>query len=153
MCEPSIWTSARYTEKVVASIATAIRKFSADDAKTELILVGYSGGGVLAILVGERLEHVASVVTIAANLDTEARTQRHHYLSLTGSLNPAASTHDHPWREPHLQGAVDQIVPAVTTSRYFDRYASAQRQQFGEFTHVCCWVNQRPDILASIEKL
>lgn len=151
-CEPSVWTGARYSENVVASLVAAIRKFRAGELGTELTLVGYSGGGVLAILAAERLENVASVVTVAANLDTDAWTQYHHYLPLIGSLNPASSTREHPWRELHLQGKADQIVPAATTDRYFDRYPSAQRRQFEAFTHVCCWVEQWPGLLEEISE-
>ena len=55
------------------------------------------------------------VITVGANLDTDAWTQHHGYLPLTGSLNPAASTAKHPWPEAHLYGGRDTIVPASTT--------------------------------------
>ncbi|HEY6641820.1 dienelactone hydrolase family protein [Povalibacter sp.] len=150
MCGPATWTSDRYSAVVVDSLAAAIQQAAGDDARKQIVLVGYSGGGVLAVLVAERLANVAAVITIAANLDIDAWTQHHHYLPLTGSSNPASSMHDHPWPEVHLQGTADHTVPAATTARYFARYPLAQRRQFDEFTHVCCWVEQWPEIFASI---
>ena len=149
-CEPALWTSERYSAEVVDSIAAAIGRFVDTGMQRDIVLVGYSGGGVLAVLVAERLENVAAVVTIAANLDTDAWTQHHRYLPLSGSLNPATSIHDHPWQELHLQGKADQIVPVATTARYFERYPEAERREFDEFTHVCCWVEQWREILEGV---
>ena len=50
----------------------------------EVTFVGYSGGGVLAVLIAERLDNVAGVITVGANLDTDAWTEHHGYLPLTG---------------------------------------------------------------------
>ena len=43
------------------------------------------------MLLAERLEMTQAVVTIAANLDTDAWTELHGFSALEGSLNPAAS--------------------------------------------------------------
>lgn len=149
-CEAAVWTSERYSTSVVDSLVAAIRSFSAARPPAEIVLIGYSGGGVLATLVAERLENVAAVVTIAANLDIDAWTQYHGYLPLSGSLNPATSEFDHAWREMHLQGKDDAVVPAATTVRYFARYPAARQQQFEGFSHVCCWVERWADIFAQI---
>ncbi|HMN44568.1 MAG TPA: lipase family protein [Povalibacter sp.] len=149
-CEAAVWTSERYSTAVVDSLVAAIGQFSAARPPREIVLIGYSGGGVLATLAAERLGNVAAVVTIAANLDIDAWAQYHGYLPLTGSLNPAASGHDHAWREVHLQGADDAVVPAATTARYFARYPAAQQRQFDGFSHVCCWVERWAEIFADV---
>lgn len=150
-CQPALWTSDRYSPVVIDSLAAAVRQFSGAGAPREIVLIGYSGGGVLATLAAERLENVAAVVTIAANLDIDAWTQYHGYLPLSGSLNPATSERDHAWREIHLQGKDDTVVPAVTTAHYFARYPAARRQQFEGFSHVCCWVEQWEEIFVALE--
>ncbi len=150
-CEAKIWTSERYSAEVVASLAAAIRE-AAGDGTREIVLVGYSGGGVLAVLVAEQLVNVSAVVTIAANLDTEAWAAHHGYLPLTGSLNPALSTREHAWREVHLQGTEDGVVPIATTARYFTRYPSARALQFEGFSHVCCWVERWEEIFAEAQR-
>lgn len=150
LCSPAVWTSARYSDAVVRSMAAAIRHIRQQASAAEIVLIGYSGGGVLAVLVAERLENVAAVITIAANLDTEAWTQHHGYLPLADSLNPARSEHDHRWREIHLQGLVDAVVPPATTDAYFERYPTARRERFAEYDHVCCWARQWPSLFEQI---
>ena len=148
-CDTALWTAARYSTAVVDSLVAAIERFPA--TPREIVLIGYSGGGVLATLAAERLAHVTAVVTLAANLDIDAWAQYHGYLPLTGSLNPALSERDHAWREIHLQGADDAVVPAATTVRYFARYPAARQQPFEGFSHVCCWVERWEEIFAGLE--
>ncbi|HEY8538037.1 MAG TPA: hypothetical protein VIL28_04160 [Steroidobacteraceae bacterium] len=151
-CATELWTSARYSEEVVASMAAAIeRKLSALGASGAR-LVGYSGGGTLAVLIAERLQRVAEVVTIAANLDIERWAAHHGYLPLYESLNPARSQASHPWNELHLQGSKDEIVPPVTTNAYFERFPNARQLTFADYDHICCWVRDWSRILAEIDR-
>jgi poly(3-hydroxybutyrate) depolymerase len=138
-CTAEHWTSARYSTEVVASMTAAVREAHRRSGAREVSLIGYSGGGVLAVLIAERLEHVAAVVTLAANLDTDAWTQHHGYLPLSQSLNPAVSHHEHSWPELHLRGADDAVVPAATTGVYFKRHSAARQQVIAGYDHVCCW--------------
>jgi dienelactone hydrolase len=147
-CAPRLWTQARYSEEVVASIAAAIHEIATARSVSRIALVGYSGGGTLAVLVAERLEDVESVITLAANLDIEAWAKHHGYLRLTESLNPAQSNRSHPWREMHFQGERDTNVPAKTTDAYFARYPAARRETLDGFDHACCWVHAWPSLLA-----
>jgi hypothetical protein len=139
-CNVELWTGARYSSEVVESMAATVREAQRRSGATTVALVGYSGGGTLAVLIAERLDSVASVVTIAANLDTDVWTEHHRYLPMSQSLNPALSNQPHPWPELHLRGANDAIVPAATTARYFARYPQAQQRTIEGFDHVCCWV-------------
>jgi len=150
-CSPEIWTGGRYSATVVDSIASAIGNTIYDAKQPELVLVGYSGGGALAVLVAERLPQVAAVVTIAADLDIDAWTRHHGYLPLTTSLNPAASDARHPWLEIHLQGTRDTIVPMKTTEAYFARHTQALRWPFQQYDHVCCWIDSWPESFAQVE--
>ena len=138
-CSWHAWTTARYSLATVESMAIAIARKSLMLGAKRLRLIGYSGGGVLAVLIAERLTNVDAVITIGANLDVEAWTSHHGYLPLTASLNPARSTREHPWRELHLQGAKDTVVPPATTEAYFSRYPRARRRTFDDYDHVCCW--------------
>lgn len=139
-CTVEQWTGARYSEEIVTSMVDTVREAQRLSGAKQVSLLGYSGGGVLAVLIAERLEHVASVVTVAANLDTDAWTEQHQYLPLSQSLNPSRSKHEHPWPERHLQGANDVTVPSATTTAYFARYPQAQRQVIEGYDHTCCWI-------------
>lgn len=147
-CNVNHWTGARYSAEVVESMAATVREARRHSGASRVAFVGYSGGGALAVLIAERIETTASVVTIAANLDIDAWTEHHGYLPLSGSLNPAMSDRPHPWPELHLQGANDTVVPAATTGRYFARHPRAQQRIVGGFDHVCCWVQEWPRLSA-----
>jgi hypothetical protein len=152
-CEPSLWTSDRYSETVVASMVAVIESLQQQrPAGGSLVLVGYSGGGVLAVLVAERLQHVAAVITLSANLDVAAWADIDGYTPLAHSLNPANSERTHPWKELHLQGLEDTVVPPGTTERYFTRYPLAERRAFPNFDHSCCWLSAWPDIAAQFTR-
>ncbi len=87
-CTPDVWTDRRYSEAVVASMTAALNRLSAD--YEALVLMGYSGGGTLAMLMAERLPKTETVITVAANLDTDRWSELHRQQPLSGSLNPAA---------------------------------------------------------------
>ena len=149
-CSAERWTNGRYSEAVVASMVGAIRNESAKYAARELTIVGYSGGGALAVLIAERLDNVVAVITIGANLDIAAWAGEHHYLPLTQSLNPAKSERPHPWAEFHFNGAKDPVVPAATADAYFQRYPQAQRFIIENADHVCCWEEDWPGLLGRL---
>lgn len=150
-CSPALWTSGRYSEEVVQTMVHAIRALMHRTGAREAIVIGYSGGGTLAVLIAERMEHVAAVVTIAANLDIDAWTTHHGYLPLSESLNPARSTREHAWREIHIAGHRDVVVPIDTTTTYFERYPTAERWILDEHSHACCWRKDWPRLWARIE--
>jgi pimeloyl-ACP methyl ester carboxylesterase len=150
-CSPVLWTSARYSEDIVRTMVHTIRTLMHRTGAREAILIGHSGGGTLAVLIAERMEAIAAVVTIAANLDTDAWTKHRGYLPLSESLNPARSTREHTWREIHIAGRQDEVVPIETTATYFERYPSAERWLLDEHSHACCWREAWPQLWARIE--
>lgn len=139
-CTTEQWTSGRYSVAIVNSMVAAVREAQRRSGTQELVLIGFSGGGALAVLIAERLEGVRAVITLAANLDIDAWTSHHRYLRLSQSLNPSRSELPHPWTEVHLQGGVDTITPPITTTAYFERFPQAQRKVIAAYDHVCCWV-------------
>jgi pimeloyl-ACP methyl ester carboxylesterase len=143
-CAPRLWTGGRYSEDVVASMASVIRSSATARSAPGVTLVGYSGGGVLAVLIAERVEHIDAVITIGANLDLDGWSEAHGYLPLTESLNPARSERPHPWPEIHYHGANDRIVPPATATAYFARYPAARHEVIDGYDHTCCWVDAWP---------
>lgn len=146
-CEARLWTSARYSEEIVASMTAAILALADDRAAPAVTLVGYSGGGVLAVLIAEHLDRVREVITIGANLDIDAWTQARGFLPLAESLNPARSQRRHLWPEVHYHGGHDRIVPPDTRDDYFVRYPQARREVIGDYDHTCCWLESWPSLL------
>ena len=108
-CSAMDWTMARYGELVVSSMTNIVDKLGADIP--DLWLIGHSGGGALAVLIGQRLQRPVKVVTIAANIDHQAWTEYHDYTPLQESLNPATDTARNPlMREIHWYGSDDKNV-------------------------------------------
>jgi pimeloyl-ACP methyl ester carboxylesterase len=150
-CPPALWTSARYSEAVVASMAAAMRRLVAGEGVEEIIWFGYSGGGSLAVLLAPRLPQSIAVVTVAANLDIDAWADLHGDLRLTGSLNPA---HEPPLParivQIHYVGGRDHLVPAEIVRR--GATGSARVVVMPRFGHVCCWETAWSRILGEVER-
>jgi hypothetical protein len=149
-CRAEYWTDARYANAVVESLAVAITRAIGERAVDGVTLVGYSGGGALAVLVAERLPAVDRVLTIAANLDLEAWTRLHGYRPLVGSLDPARRERTRAFEEIHLVGERDRNVPPTIAESYAAAVSSARIERF-PFDHTCCWVEAWPELLARLD--
>ena len=134
-CSADTWTSGRYSQAVVTSLAEAVRVTA--DTERPLMLVGYSGGGTLAILVAQELEDVHGVVIVAGVVDTDAWTGHHGYEPLSQSINPAILEFES--RQLHLHGTDDTVVPLETIRGVVARWPNAALREFNAFDHVCCW--------------
>jgi pimeloyl-ACP methyl ester carboxylesterase len=147
-CQPWWWTHGRYSPEVVRSLVAAIRGILPARPPSRIVLIGYSGGGVLAILMAPHLEGVSQVITIAANLDIDAWADHHGYSPLRGSLNPARQAPlDEGLRQLHLIGDQDTRVPHTSLTAYLARNPKATLRILPGFDHRCCWVEQWPDIV------
>jgi dienelactone hydrolase len=147
-CSPLLWTHRRYAPEVVASMAAALRGFLAEHPFAHVVLIGYSGGGTLAWLIAARLAQASAVVTIAANLDTDAWARLHAYTPLAGSLNPALQPPlPSSVRELHFAGGRDANVPPSIAASFRARHPQARVVELESFDHSCCWVERWPRLL------
>lgn len=153
-CQPALWTFGRYGETVLATLAAALRDLSAQQiargASGRLRLIGFSGGGVLAMLLAQRLAIVEQVVTLGAPLDVARWSAHHGYTPLLSSLDPAVLA-DSQTAIPqlHLQAELDTEVPPGTTDGYFQRLQPdaakvVERRLLPGATHRCCWLKVWP---------
>jgi pimeloyl-ACP methyl ester carboxylesterase len=149
-CRPSVWTSERYSAAVVGSMTAAVARYCAEHRFDRVLLVGYSGGGALAALMAPRLPDAVGLVTIAGNLDTDAWTQLHGYLPLTGSLNPALQPPLRGVMQWHFAGALDSNVPPDLAQRYRGEVPPERFLTYPRFDHVCCWRREWPRMFARI---
>ncbi len=148
-CTPVLWTDGRYSETVVASMAAALDRLS-EEYRT-LVLIGYSGGGTLAMLMTERLPKTETLVTVAANLDTQRWTTLHRQPPLSGSLNPASRpplpSHI---RQMHFAGGKDDNVPPALVRDAISQQRGAVFTVFTDQDHACCWRVVWPQILGRV---
>lgn len=148
-CDPRLWTSERYGERVVAAMADAIEAELARSPGSRVVLIGYSGGGALAMLLAPRLREVERVVTIAGNLDVGAWARHHGYAPLEGSLDPASQPLLPPRiAQAHLFGADDDNVPAALMRHVAERQAAASIRVMPDFDHACCWARDWPALVS-----
>jgi pimeloyl-ACP methyl ester carboxylesterase len=151
-CSANLWTHERYSETVVASMAAATREMIAAADAENVTLIGFSGGGVLALLVAQRLSSVTTVITLAANLDTRAWTKHHGVPPLTGSINPADISN---WRadlqQVHYIGAHDSTVPPESRAEFRVRVPQATFITLPDIDHNCCWQQHWQDILNRLD--
>lgn len=121
-CDPALWTTARYSPRVVDCLSAALDAAERTLGARQLRLVGYSGGGALAVLLAARRPDVVGLVTVAANLDTDAWTALHHVAPLTESSNPAeAAPAVAGLPQVHYAGSDDRITPPWLCRRYLAR--------------------------------
>lgn len=151
-CHPWHWTHGRYGERIVASMATVLEQLASRLDTRQLILIGYSGGGTLAMLLARRVDGISDVVTLAGNLDTQAWANHHGYSALSSSLNPAT-------REPlpntirqwHWAGADDQVVPPDLAEKALQRQQGVHFRVLEDVDHSCCWEREWPGLLEIVE--
>jgi pimeloyl-ACP methyl ester carboxylesterase len=148
-CDPVLWTDQRYSEGIVAGLAQVIVAESDTAPESPLTLIGYSGGGTLAMLLAPRLRRVERVVTVAANLDVTAWTAHHGYSALVGSLNPAdAPPLPSHIRQLHLFGENDKNVPAALMRHVAERSSNSAIRIVPGYNHACCWAKTWPAPIA-----
>jgi hypothetical protein len=148
-CTPDMWTDRRYSEAVVASMSAALDRLSGD--YQALVLLGYSGGGTLAMLLAERQSRTETVITVAANLDTVRWSVLHKQQPLTGSLNPATRPPlPRRIRQMHFAGAQDDNVPPVLVRDVIAQQQGAVFRVFPNQDHSCCWRDVWKEILGGL---
>lgn len=151
VCEERYWSSGSYAETVVAAMDSAVSELEKRCNAREVSLVGYSGGGALAVLVAARRHDVAGLRTVAGNLDHAAVTACHKVSPLADSLNPidyAAQTALIPQR--HFIGSRDSVIPVQVTRAFVERAGgSAGRVTVVKgATHREGWRGRWPGFLA-----
>ncbi len=147
-CAIADWTNRRFSPEAVAAVDDAIAREHARAPARPLVLIGYSGGGVIAALVATRRSDVALLITIAAPLDIVDWTHRLALSPLTGSRSPlddAAALAK--VRQVDFAGERDATVPVETI-----RGAVAKLQPGARlvvvpgFDHTCCWLRDWPQL-------
>jgi len=115
-CDQSYWTTKRFSEEVISSVDETVSEIKRKAGSNEAGLVGFSGGAAIACLVASRRDDIASIRTVAGNLDPDAVNRFHKVSKLEDSLNPmdvAPRIAGIPQR--HFAGGRDKIIPIYVT--------------------------------------
>jgi hypothetical protein len=111
LCQNKYWHGSKYSKLVVDSINQAVDEVR-KNAKISLNLIGFSGGGAIVAILGAVRSDVASIRTVAGNLDHEAFNKYHGVDMLDDSLNAVdfvGKLKNIP--QEYLSGSDDKIVP------------------------------------------
>tara|TARA_R110001592_G_C13186681_1_gene751718 strand:- start:4420 stop:5241 length:822 start_codon:yes stop_codon:yes gene_type:complete len=136
-CSPYWYTHGRYSEPVVDSLVQVLRD---NVAEKNLVLVGHSGGGTLAILMAEKLEHVQAVLTIAGNLQVNAWSEYHHYSKLQGSMDPMLrKTLPGHIRQIHVYSPFDKVIQEEWIKAYSKKQLNSGLIELPVHGHDYAW--------------
>lgn len=141
-CRPHYWTNGRFSPEVVESMVVAFQDMRQRVNARKFILVGYSGGGVLAVLLSHRLRDIVGVIALAAPLAHHLWTERLELEPLSDSLNPEKEDVTIQAGRPEVlvYGTRDRTVQASDAGTYSTR-SSVQTITLGEADHICCWLD------------
>jgi hypothetical protein len=146
-CNSHCWTDCRFSPSVIGSMRKVLIDEILKEGASNVVLIGHSGGGTIAMLLAHDVTQVSAVVTLGGNLDIDAWARLHHYAPLACSLNPTL-------RGPlparvtaiHLVGAEDRVTPPEFVRRAAE-LSGGRVQTIPRFTHTCCWRQAWPALL------
>ena len=150
-CSEKLWTSARFSPAVIETMNEAIEKLKRQYGASELILIGYSGGGAIATLIAAKRSDIKTIITVAGNLDTDAWVRLYGLEPLSESVNPASvarSIRNIP--QIHYVGAKDDVIPPAISQSFLQKMGSPNKAKVIElpnYGHVCCWTERWSELL------
>lgn len=150
-CDWKYWTLERFSPEVIDSMNAALDNIKRKYDIPAFNLVGFSGGGAVAALLAAERDDVATLRTVAGNLNHEKLNAMHGVTPMPLSLNPAdiapqiAHIPQH-----HFIGEWDEVVtPAI-----YDSFRAAagpttcmRSSMVKEVDHETGWVNIWPTLL------
>lgn len=150
-CNPAIWTDERFSESVIASMNEAIHLLKKQYHANSIHLIGFSGGAAVVVLVAARRTDVASIITVAGDLDHEALSAYHHTTPLKRSLNPKRVAHQIAHiPQHHWIGDNDPVVPVFLSELFVNEIHPAphvKRTLLPGVSHHDGWEAHWPEII------
>ena len=145
------WTSKRLAPEVLDSMNAALSDIKKRYDIKKFDLVGFSGGGGVAVLLATQRKDIAGIRTVAGNLDHDTFTAYHGISPMSGSINPlgaAAKTAAIP--QHHFIGEWDDVVPQGIVASFLKAAGSDRCIQYSivkETSHEKGWVDKWPELL------
>jgi hypothetical protein len=153
VCEDeAYWTDKRFSKEVIDSMNQVIDKFAKDAQSPGIHLIGYSGGGAVAVLMAARRQDVKSLRTVAGNLDPNGLNEYHEVSALAeDSLDPmelAGKLSSIP--QYHFVGEEDSVVPALIAENFLKKTGPSvcvHIKRVNGTDHVNGWAEAWPQLL------
>ncbi len=148
LCSKKYWSTSRFAPEVITAEYEAIHK---SIPKTEMVLIGFSGGAQVAgLLATTTALPIKKVVTVSGNLDHEAWTKTKGYIPLTGSMS-LRQYRDAFLQIPqkHFVGRRDTVIEPALVKVFVGPRISVVEVEGA--THVKGWESMYPAIWASLQ--
>lgn len=150
-CSPIWWTHNRYSQTVVDSMLSVLKQF--EQQYDGFVVIGYSGGGTVAMLMSEHYKPIKMLVTLAGNLNPTEWTYENNFTALMGSLNPATRPSlDPKLIQLHYAGEDDDIIKADWIQTVAEKQSRAEFHILKETDHTCCWESFWPTALKKLSQ-
>jgi predicted esterase len=138
-CSMQYWTDKRRSDDSVQSLNEVINRINNNN---KFSLIGFSGGGGIAVLIAARNYMTKDIITISANLDHVAFTTHHNVTPMIGSLNPidyAKQVTHIP--QLHISGGKDTIIPPFIADKFVQKASTScvKQQIFKDNSHRHGW--------------
>ena len=151
-CTPQYWSSHRYAREVIDAFHETLDKLKLKTKKTNLYLVGFSGGASVAALLAAERKDVICLTTVAGDLNHEALNQHHQTTPLSHSLNPihvASKLKSLP--QYHFVGGQDTVVPSWMAEQFalaVNDPDCVQVKKIPEAKHHDGWIEHANEIVS-----
>lgn len=149
-CGVPYWTGKRFAPEVVGSVDEAVGHFAARAFARRINLIGYSGGGALAVLIAAGRGDIGSIRTVAGNLDDEFVNRLHRVSPMPKSSNPIdVASRVAAIPQVHFSGADDTVVPPEVARRFVNAAGKrcALARTVPDVSHEGEWAKRWPDLL------
>jgi hypothetical protein len=149
-CDSAYWSNKRFSEKVINAMNYEVDSFVRKTHAQKVNLIGYSGGGTVAVLLAARRNDIASLITVAGNLDHAYVNEIHNVDLMPESLNAidvANKISSIP--QLHFVGRQDKVIPKEVALRFIGKqnHGNCATLIDVEAGHQDAWVKQWPLLL------
>ena len=121
-CSQKDWTTGRFSEQIVGAMEASVGALMKKAKTQKVILIGYSGGGMIASQIAVRHpKDVKELITIAGVLNHKDWTTYHGDLPLVDSID--LDTQDATFKslkQIHYVGQKDTVVPIELSEKWVD---------------------------------
>lgn len=145
------WGSHRFSKEVLHAYMLAIDLIKDRNGAKSINLVGFSGGGAIALLLSAKRLDINNVVTVAGNLNTSFFANYHAISPLLESENPSNYSYEvEHIPQIHFVGVDDVIVPRILIDSYVSHLSNNKCVKVVEIqaSHYLEWEAIWPDLHA-----
>lgn len=150
-CQETFWMDKRFSKETILSIDQALDQLKEQYQFSKIELIGFSGGGAMAVYLASLRDDVVSLRTVAGALDLDY-IQNHYGIHFDEeTINPmslAEAIAHIP--QIHFYGAKDQIIPEQSVYNFFKAQRQTKNSQITvvpNAKHIIGWEIVWPDLL------